>query len=64
MKARLPFLYDMRMFSQDQTRETPGTASLLEDSADHMDTLEKLRDQLLQIEDVLSRSRKRPSEKQ
>ncbi len=64
MKARLPFLYDMRMFSQDQSREAPAAASLLEDSADHMDTLEKLRDQLLQIEDVLNRSRKRPNEKQ
>jgi hypothetical protein len=50
------------MFAQDQTREAPGSASLLEDSADHMDTLEKLRDQLLQIEDVLNRSRKKQSE--
>ena len=57
MKAQLPFLYDMRMFSKDQTRETPEGDPLVQESRDHLEMLDKLRGQLLQIDQLLSRKR-------
>lgn len=58
MKAQLPFLYDMRMFAKDQTREVPEEGNgLAAQASDHLDTLEQLRDQLLQIEQILARGR-------
>jgi hypothetical protein len=55
MKAQLPFLYDMRMFAKDQTRETPESDQLVGESRDHLEMLEKLRGQLLQIDQLLNR---------